>query len=192
MPIALGLWDVGTPNPGYCALLMSEPVESGTNVKQPHRIDHAHNANRFMALGLITVGIGIVALMVIAGMQVDGVLRDFRQRHLDQGYVEVDGRTITIGSPPSQATLIYAGHVTLPAGSDASLAIYGGDAVLEGRFNGDIAFLGDTLDLAPGAVIAGDLTLDVAKHVMLRGVVEGQVHGGADRLYGDPENDQSP
>lgn len=170
---------------------MSDPTTTPPPAK-PGPVDYTRNTNRFMAIGLVIVGVSMVALMVFAGLQVDGVLRDFRQRHLDQGYIEVDGRTITIEEPPDHPSLIYAAHVTLAEGSHASLAIYGGDAVLEGRFEGDIAFLGDTLDLAPGAVITGDLTLDVAKHVTLRGMVNGQVHGGADRLYGDPKADQAP
>ena len=69
------------------------------------------------------------------------------------------------------------------------LAIYGGDAELHGRIEGDVAFLGDSLDLAPGCLITGDLTLDVARHVTLRGQVSGEVKGSAERLYGDPKSD---
>lgn len=153
---------------------------------------HTKRANRIVAICLVSVALGMLGLMVAAGFQVDGVLRDFRQRHLDQGYESVDGRTITIEPAPTHPLLIYAQKVTLPEGSNASLAIYGGDAVLEGHFKGDVAFLGANLDLAPGAVIAGDLTLDVAKHVTLRGRVLGTVHGDASRLYGDPITDNEP
>ncbi len=155
-----------------------------------HGKDHTTTANRLMALALGGFAVAMLALMIVAGMQVDGVLRDFRQRFIDQHYVEVDGRTITIEDTITQPTLIYAQHVTLANGSDASVAIYGGDAVIEGTIKGDVAFLGDALDIAPGAVIDGDLTLDVAKHVTIRGTITGAVHGGADRMYGDPKTDQ--
>ena len=153
---------------------------------------HTKRANRIVAVCLIVVAVTMLGLMVAAGFQVDGVLRDFRQRHLDQGYESVDGRTITIEPAPTNPLLVYAQKVTFPDGSKASLAIYGGDAVLEGRIEGDVAFLGANLDLAPGAVITGDLTLDVAKHVTLRGRVLGTVHGEAGRMYGDPATDTEP
>ncbi len=168
-----------------------KPTETTNDPGSP--IDpHTKRANGIVVICLVSVALGMLGLMVAAGLQVDGVLRDFRQRHLDQGYESIDGRTITIQPAPTHPLLIYAQKVTLPEGSDASLAIYGGDAVLEGHFNGDIAFLGANLDLAPDAVITGDLTLDVAKHVTLRGRVLGTVHGEASRLYGDPTMDNEP
>jgi len=153
---------------------------------------HTKRANRIVAICLVTVAVGMLGLIVAAGLQVDGVLHDFRQRHLDQGYESVDGRSIIIEPAPTAPLLIYAQKVTLSQGSNASLAIYGGDAVLEGRIEGDVAFLGANLDLAPGAVITGDLTLDVAKHVTLRGRVLGELHGEAGRMYGDPTTDTEP
>jgi hypothetical protein len=110
---------------------------------------HTKRANRIVAACLITVAVAMLGLMVAAGLQVDGVLRDFRHRFVEQGYESIDGRTVTIEPAPDKPLLIYAQKVTLTQGSNASLAIYGGDAVLEGRFEGDIAFLGANLDLAP-------------------------------------------
>jgi hypothetical protein len=168
---------------------MSAPEQPDATTGTTGPGKHAARTNRIMAITLVLSAVTMLGLMIAAGMQIDGVLRDFQQRFRDQGYTELDGRTITLETPPQTPQLIYAEHVTLAHGSHASLAIFGGDAVLEGRFEGDVAFLGSNLDLAPGAVITGNLTLDVAKHVTLRGRIEGELIGGADRIYGDPTSD---
>ncbi len=151
---------------------------------------HTRRVNRIIAVCLVLMAACMLGLMIMAGMQVDGVLRDFRHRHVAAGYTELDAREVVLEAAVTEPTLIYAQHVALAAGSTAPLAIYGGDAVIEGTVQGDLAFLGGSLDIAPGAVIEGDLHLDVAKHVTLRGRVTGEIRGGADRMYGDPSIDQ--
>ena len=114
--------------------------------------------------------------------QADQVAAEF----VDQGFVsvkEVPDEAIT------EKTVIRGGAVELGQDSTADVAIVAGTATVSSHIGGTLYFRGLVLEIAPGAVIDGDLDLagigfDKAR-VRLDGTVKGKVTGSYELTGGE-------
>ena len=126
-------------------------------------------------IGMVLVGVSIFRL--------NAMVTDYEARFQGDGWSTLEGRKIDQEAPLTTQTLVFGGDITL-RGATADIAILGGDATLHGRYEGTVHFLGKTLDVAPEAVITGQLSIAAARHVTIRGRVEGGIEGHWDRLFG--------
>lgn len=136
---------------------------------------------------VMTAIVGIVVLLTVWPMfSAWSVVRHFENTAMNAGYVltESNGLALVSDEPASRPTYYRAvDSVQLLGGADADIAISTADAVLDGTFTGNVAFLGKELTILPGAVVMGDLEIAVAKYVTIRGEVVGEIYGEYKRVF---------
>ena len=133
----------------------------------------------------------LAALVLIGGSvvfygfwQIWATVYNFEHSHLDDGYVLVEGTELVISEPIEKDTYIYARHsILIENGSSANLAISSHDVVIKGIVDGDVAFLGSDIEIAENGIIKGNLNVTMAKNVVIRGRVDGEITGTWTRLY---------
>ena len=108
-----------------------------------------------------------------------------------------DGGIALVNDDPVQNPTYFRAvdSVQILRGADADIAVSSRDADLDGTFAGNVAFLGQSLTLLPGAVIEGDLEIAAAKNVTIRGEVRGEIRGEYRRIFHPrptPEPDKEP
>jgi len=137
--------------------------------------------------GIMIAIVGIIVLLTVWPMfSAWSAVRHFERTALDAGYVLVQGNGLSMvnDEPVNEPTYFRAvDSVQVLEGAHADIAISTADAVIDGTFTGNVAFLGKELTVLPGAVIMGDLEIAVAKHVVIRGEVVGEIRGEYSRLF---------
>jgi len=134
-------------------------------------------------IALIAILVIGMVLVVVSTIRLNAVVTDYQAQFQGDGWSTLEGKTIEQDMPLTTQTLVFAGDITLH-GATVDIAILGGNATLYGHYAGTVHFLGKTLDLAPEAVITGTLSITAARHVAIRGTVEGGIEGHWDRLFG--------
>ena len=133
----------------------------------------------------------LAALVLLGGSvvlygywQIWSTVSGFEDQYLDAGYVLEEGNNVTFEDRIQVATYVYARETLhVEAGSDSSQAITAHEAFIAGHVIGNIAFLGGDLEITEGAVIEGDIDVTMARNVVIRGEVLGEISGTWTRLY---------
>jgi hypothetical protein len=99
----------------------------------------------------------------------------FAVRFEAEGYERVKGQVVEVTSDVERPTVYTAQVFRLNADSAADLAVMAQVAEINGRIDGDLHFLGQSLTIHPDAVITGDLRVQMAQVVDNRGKIEGEV-----------------
>ena len=137
--------------------------------------------------GVMIFIIGIIVLLQVWPMlSAWSAVRRFENTAIDAGYtlIQENGLALINDQPVSEPTFFRAvDSVQVLGGANADIAISSGDAVIDGTFTGNVAFLGKELTVLPGAVIMGDLEIAAAKYVTIRGEVAGEIRGEYRRLF---------
>ena len=137
--------------------------------------------------GVMICIVGIIVLLQVWPMfSAWSAVRRFENKALEAGYtlVQENGLALINDQPVSEPTFFRAvDSVQVLDGANADIAISSGDAVIDGTFTGNVAFLGKELTVLPGAVIMGDLEIAAAKYVTIRGEVVGEIRGEYRRLF---------
>jgi hypothetical protein len=136
-----------------------------------------------LVIGLALVGVSIFRL--------NAMVTDYQSRFQGDDWTTLEGKIIDQDTPITSQTLVFGGDITLH-GATTDIAILGGDAVLHGHYDGTVYFLGKTFDVAPDATIAGTLSITAARHVTIRGTVEGKIEGNWDRIFGGQVEGTTP
>ena len=131
--------------------------------------------------------VGVIVVFTVWPMfSAWSAVRTFERTALDAGYVLVQGTGVSLVMDDTPTTPTYFRAVDsaqILSGADADIAVSSADAVLDGTFRGNVAFLGKELTVLPGAVIMGDLEIAAAKYVTIRGEVAGEIRGDYRRLF---------
>lgn len=138
------------------------------------------NVGCIAMVGILVVGMVLVAVSIF---RLNAMVTAYEARFQGDGWSTLEGKKIDQDTPLTTQTLVFGGDITL-RGAETDIAILGGDATLHGRYAGTVHFLGKTLDVAPEAVIMGTLDITAARHVTIRGTLEGGIEGHWDRLFG--------
>jgi len=78
----------------------------------------------------------------------------------DSGFVmRVDGDLIVREGESVDAAIVISGNVQIDGTVDDFLMLIDGDAVINGRVDGEIVAIASTIDLTAGAVVDGDISL---------------------------------
>jgi hypothetical protein len=161
----------------------SNPVEVPTG---PPAKPRGPSASR-SGCGVMIVIVGIIVLLQVWPMiSAWSAVRRFENTAIEGGYTLVQGNGLSLvnDGPISEPTFFRAvDSVELHGGANADIAISSSDAVIDGTFTGNVAFLGKELTVLPGAVIMGDLEIAAAKYVTIRGEVVGEIRGEYRRLF---------
>ncbi|HCA38233.1 MAG: hypothetical protein QF781_09645 [Phycisphaerales bacterium] len=128
-----------------------------------------------LILGMVLVGVSIFRL--------NSMVTAYESRFQGDDWFTLEGKKIDQDTPLTAQTLVFGSDIILH-GAETDIAILGGEATLHGRYKGTVFFLGKTLDVAPNAVITGPLSITAARHVTIRGTLEGGIEGNWDRLFG--------
>lgn len=139
-------------------------------------------------VGLLILGLIFVAISIF---RLNAMVTDYQSNFQGDDWSILEGKMIDQDTPLTTKTFVFSGEITLH-GATTDVAILGGNAILHGHYAGTVHFLGKTLDIAPDAVIAGRLSITAARHVTIRGTVEGKVEGNWDRLFGGQVEGTSP
>ena len=147
---------------------------------------------RLGCIALVIVLAGGLSLVAIGTFRLNAIVQEFEARFEPPEWQRIDGKAVERTTPIDTPTLIFSKETNL-AGANADIAILGGDAVLHGEYSGNVFFLGRNFDLAEDGLIKGNLEITGARHVTLRGVVEGSLSGAWDRLFSKgTRTDSSP
>jgi hypothetical protein len=140
---------------------------------------------RVNAICIALVGILVVGMVLVAAsiFRLNAMVTAYEARFQGEDWSTLEGKKIDQDTPLTSQTLVFGSDITLH-GAKADIAILGGEATLHGRYEGAVYFLGTTLDVAPEAVITGQLRITAARHVTIRGIVDGGIEGHWDRLFG--------
>ncbi len=139
-------------------------------------------------VGVLVLGLAFVAISIF---RLNSMVTDYEARFQGDDWSTLEGEIIEQDAPLTTQTLVFGSDITLH-GATMDIAILGGNALLHGHYEGTVHFLGKTLDIAPDAVIAGQLSITAARHVTIRGTVKEQVEGNWDRLFGGQVEGTSP
>ncbi|MCH2133261.1 MAG: hypothetical protein MK116_05885 [Phycisphaerales bacterium] len=135
----------------------------------------------WVLLALVATG---GATVLYGFWQIWSTVSGYERQYLEQGYELVEGNTITVTEPVTTNTYFYAREALfLEQGAQASVAISAHEATISGTVTGDVAFLGGDLEFTDGTVIEGSVDITMARHVVLRGTVLGELQGTWTRLF---------
>lgn len=112
-----------------------------------------------------------------AQRQMNKMIGDFQQK----GFQQVKGQQINVTQPITGKTLYFGQVVKIDADSATDLAIFAQQADINGKVNGTLYFRGQTLNVAKGASVTGDLDV-LGQVINLYGTVGGQVKGRYQQL----------
>lgn len=140
--------------------------------------------------GLILIGSSFV---LYGFWQIWATVYNFENGYLDAGYALVEGADVVISETIQQDTYIYGRHsILIENGALADLALSSHDAVIRGIVEGDVAFLGSDIEIRVDSIIRGNLNVTMAKNVVIRGQVDGEISGTWTRLYENSNSNASP
>jgi len=155
-------------------------------VTRPNPPQSDGSSNRSGCLVMAAI-VGVVVLFTVWPMlSAWSAVSTFERTALDAGYTLVQGTGVALVTDSTPTTPTYFRAVDsaqVLGGADADIAVSSADAVLDGIFRGNVAFLGKELTILPGAVIMGDLEIAAAKYVTVRGEVVGEIRGEYRRLF---------
>lgn len=166
----------------------------GEIVKEPFPPEKPPSSGRSIVVGLL---VGCATLLVIAGVlacggllflgwkgygQLDKFAGPFQAR----GYERVQGQVIEVSQPVSKPTVYVAQVVKLNADADADLAVMAQVAEIAATVHGDIDFLGQTLVVKPNGVVHGDIRVQGAQVIDVKGTVDGEIAGSYQILRQPP------
>lgn len=145
----------------------------------------------------------LAALVLIGGStvfygfwQIWSTVYMFEHSHTDAGYVVVEGTDVVITETIEVDTYIYGRHsILIERGATSNLALSSHEVIIKGVVDGNVAFLGSEIEIAENGVIKGNLNVTMAKNVVVRGQVDGEITGTWTRLFEnsvpDPADPQS-
>ncbi|MDG2093866.1 MAG: polymer-forming cytoskeletal protein [Phycisphaerales bacterium] len=158
-------------------------------------MEHGTPENKGLSSGcLLLAGLVLIGGSVVfyGFWQIWATVSDFEDGYLDAGYALVEGADVVISEPVQVDTYIYGKHsILIEKGSLADLALISNDAVIRGIVEGDVAFLGNDIEIAEDGIINGNLNVTMAKNVVIRGRVDGEISGTWTRLFENSNSNAS-
>lgn len=137
-----------------------------------------------MRRGLLFLGLGCIALVVLANTLRDAVMR---QPLVDSGSVAL-GQSYQLDGQHDDDLAALAETIDLKAGSIVygDAALIGGTITVDGRINGDLTAVGESLLLGPEAEITGEATF-LVREVTISGRIHGALNVRGEHLQINPD-----
>jgi len=98
---------------------------------------------------------------------------------------------IEVSQPVSKPTVYVAQVVKLNADADADLAVMAQVAEIAATVHGDIDFLGQTLVVKRNGVLHGDIRVQGAQVIDVKGIVDGKITGAYQILRQPPGKNET-
>lgn len=164
-----------------------------TTPEQNSESEHTRSSRPGMGCVLLAGLVLIGGSVVLYGFwQIWSTVSGFEDQFLDAGYVLEEGNSVTFEETVQVDTYVYAREtLNVEAGSNANLGITAHEAFISGRVTGNIAFLGGDLEITEDGLVEGNIDIRMARNVVIRGEVLGEITGTWTRLY-ELQQDQTP
>ncbi|MFG0330555.1 MAG: polymer-forming cytoskeletal protein [Phycisphaerales bacterium] len=134
-----------------------------------------------IAIGCATVLVLGLALLCGGGIwayrAVFGRAQEFVAQFEEQGYQVVTSQTSRVTTPIIEPTVFFTQTIVIDAVAEDDLVLVAQTAMIENEMKGDLHFFGQTLTLSDGAVLDGDLHVELAQSVEIQrgAIVRGDI-----------------